>query len=44
MDIFWIVPVLLAGVAFVIGFYLVTMRHPSHRIDGKILTDKPALK
>ena len=44
MDIFWLVPVGLAVVAFLIGFYLMTMRHPSERTDGTILTDKPSAK
>jgi|GEM_PF-3925725 len=40
MDVFWLVPVALAFLAFLIGFYLVTMRDAGERIDGKILTDK----
>ncbi len=42
MDIFWLAPVGLAAVAFLIGFYLVTMRNAGERTDGKILTDKPS--
>jgi hypothetical protein len=41
MDYFWIIPVAVAVVAVLWGFYIYIRRHASEREDGTVLTDEP---
>jgi len=41
MDVFWLIPGMLVGVAFVWGFWLYVRRHPESASKLHVLVDKP---
>jgi hypothetical protein len=41
MDLFWLIPVIFVGAAFVWVFYLYMRRHPESPSTPHVLVDKP---